>query len=255
MPKQKLPRNSFLNDRFGAALREFGVALVKSDAIKHRGNKGSSREESLRSFFRERLPSRYAVVQGEVVDLRGQTSPQLDVLFFDQSQNFALVADTSHILPAEALLASIEVKSKLTKAEIEKSAAAAELLRKLQPFGRNLAGTDIGDLASRMSVARYFHCVFAYDTDLATDNWSNREAERFKTLCGDTHAIDAVYVLDRGLLNIPHKTGMIEDSEGGAITNFYFSILNFLQREGGRRAATPFDRYVTHASKSWSKLI
>lgn len=254
MPKRKLPRSSFLNSRFAAAVKEFGIALMKSDAITHRGNKGDSREEALRRFFRERLPSCFAVVEGEVVDLNGRTSPQLDVLFFDQSRNFALIADTSHVLPAEALLASIEVKSILTKAEIEKSAAAATKLRMLEPFSRRLAGTDAGNLATKMKIARYFHCIFAYETDLSENEWCNREAERFRSACGKSHLVDSVYILNRGLINIPRNIAMLEDESGGAITNFYFSILNFIQRENERRAETPFDRYVTNASKSWTKL-
>ncbi len=254
MSKRKLPRSPFLNSRFSAAVKEFGIALLKSGSITHRGNKGSSREEELRRFFRERLPARYAVVEGEVVDLHGRTSPQLDILFFDQNRNFALIADTSHVLPAEALLASIEVKSTLTKTEVEKSVAAAAKLRMLQPFDRPLAGTNAGTLASKMNIARYFHCIFSYETDLAMENWCKREAERINAVCGNTHLIDAVYVLNRGLINIPSNIGMLEDQAGGAITNFYFSVLNFIQRESERRADTPFDRYVTHANKSWSKL-
>ena len=142
------------------------VALKKTSSIHHRGNKGSSREEALRAFFRERLPSNYAVGEGEVVDLNGQTSPQLDIMFYDQSVNFALVTGTTQILPAEALLSSIEVKSTLNSAEIEKSASAARKLRALQPYGRALGGKDIGDGESKPRVARYLHCIFAYDTDL-----------------------------------------------------------------------------------------
>ena len=81
-----------------------------------------------------------------------------------------------------------------------------------------------------------------------------REAERIKTLCGIYHLIDEIYVLNRGLLNISGNRGMAEDTNGGAITKFYFSILNFIQREGGRRAETPYYRYVTHPNNAWSKL-
>jgi hypothetical protein len=243
-----------LNGRFSAAVQEFGIALKKTSSIQHRGNKGSSREEHLRAFFRERLPTNYAIAEGEVVDLNGQTSPQLDIMFYDQSVDFALAAGTTQILAAEALLSSIEVKSKLTTAEIEKSVVAARRLRTLQPHGRPLGGTDIGDKEDKMKVARYFHCIFAYDTDLSESQWMSREADRFNAVCGNDHVIDAVYVLNRGLLNIAANVGMPEDTNGGAITNFYFSILNFVQRESKRRKATPYYHYVTHQNRNWSKL-
>jgi hypothetical protein len=249
-----LPRSPFLNTRFGAAVKEFGIALKKSSDIAHRGNKGSSREESLRQFFRDRLPRTYAVTEGEVVDLNGLVSPQLDLMFYNQSTNFALNADQSSILPAEALLASIEVKTMLSKAEIDKSAIAAKKLRKLRPYDQALGGTGVGDSRRKVNGARYYHCLFAYDSDLSEEDWMKREADRIRSLCGGEHLIDAVYVLNRGLLNMPANIGRLEDDHGGAISNFYFSILNFMQRENGRRAETPFYRYVTHATKAWSKL-
>jgi hypothetical protein len=252
--KRRLPRSQFLNSRFGAALQEFGIALKKSSAINHPVSKGSSREESLRAFFRERLPTSYAVAEGEVVDLNGRVSPQLDLVFYDQSRNFALIANKIQVLPAEALLASIEVKSVLTKSEIEKSARAVRKLPELQPFGQPLGGTDIGDGPSAARTARYFHCVFAYDTDLSLGNWLNWEAARFSSFCEDEHLFDSAYVLNRGVINLPGNVAKLEDENGGAITNFYFSILTFLLREEGRRPNTPYDRYVTHETKDWQKI-
>ena len=250
----RVPRSPFLNSRFGAAVQEFGIALTKTSSIQHRGNKGASREEELRKFFRERLPTNFAVAEGEVVDLVGQTSPQLDMMFYDQSVNFALVAGTTQILPAEALLSSIEVKSMLTKAEIEKSVIAARKLRQLQPYGRQLGGLDVGDNATKIKLARYFHYIFAYDSDLSSDRWMFNEANRFGSFCGDDHLIDGVYVLNRGYLNIPGKVGLAENADGNAITNFYFSVMNFIQREAARRRITPYYRYVTHPFNAWINL-
>jgi len=165
MGRRPLPRSPFLNSRFGAAVEEFGIALKKSSSITHRGNKGRSREETLREFFRERFPTAYAITEGEVVDLNGSVSPQLDLMFYNQSTNFTLNADKTSILPAEALLASVEVKTTLNKIELEKSAIAARKLRDLRPYNRALGGTDAGDSPQRVRTARYYHCLFAYDSD------------------------------------------------------------------------------------------
>jgi hypothetical protein len=254
MGRRPLPRSPFLNTRFGAAVEEFGIALKKSSSINHRGNKGGSREETLRQFFRERFPTAYAITEGEVVDLNGLVSPQLDLMFYNQSTNFALNADKTSILPAETLLASVEVKTTLSRIEIEKSIVAATKLRALKPFNKPLGGTDVGDGPQGIRIARYYHCLFSYDSDLSEKDWMKREAERIRSACGGAHLIDAVYVLNRGLLNIPANIGQLEDDSGGAISNFYFSILNFIQRENGRRAETPFYRYVTHGTKAWIKL-
>lgn len=254
MVKKKLPRTPYLNPQFGVAVKQFGLSFLKTQNINHRGNKGSAREGALGKFFSEQLPRRYAVTEGEAVDLRGQSSPQLDLMFYDASVDFPFRAEEANILAAEALLASVEVKSKLTKAEIEKSVAAAQKLRKLKPFDRPLAGKDVNNGTKKTNAARYFHCIFAYESDLAKENWLKQEAARLVSACGPDHVLDLVYVLDRGLIHVDHSIGRLEDNDGGAITNFYFSILNFIQREGGRRDRTPFERYTRPAKNSWVKL-
>lgn len=245
-------RSAFLNERFSTAIKEIGLAFVKSATITHRGNKGTAREDALKAFFVERLPSKYAVTEGEVVDILGNTSPQMDLMFYDQSVDFALYAESTSILPAEALLATIEVKSKLTQAEITKSVTAARKLRALHPFGKPLAGRNAGE--GHVKGTRYFHCIFAYDTDLSADFWLEKEAGRLSNSVEAEHLIDGVYVLNRGAINMGYKMGRLEDENGGAITEFYFSILNFIQREAGRRGATPYEKYVRPEKKAWVKL-
>ncbi|NIY95558.1 MAG: hypothetical protein HWE39_19710 [Oceanospirillaceae bacterium] len=254
MAKRKLPRTPYLNPQFGAAVKDFGLSFLKTQSINHRGSKGTAREGVLGTFFREQLPGRYSVTEGEVVDLYGRSSPQLDLMFYDSSVDFPFRTAGADILAAEALLSSIEVKSKLTKAEIEKSVKAARKLRKLKPFGRPLAGNDVGMKATGKKDSRYFHCLFAYETDLSENNWLESEVNRLKSACGTGHALDLVYVLDRGLIHVGHSIGKMEDGDGGAITNFYFSILNFIQREARRREATPFERYTQSAKNAWIKV-
>ncbi|MEL6953648.1 MAG: DUF6602 domain-containing protein [Pseudomonadota bacterium] len=251
---KKLPRTPYLNPQFGAAVKEFGLSFLKTQNVLHRGNKGSAREGVLGNFFRQQLPGHYSVTEGEVVDLQGNSSPQLDLMFYDSLVDFPFRAEGADILAAEALLSSIEVKSKLTKAEIEKSVTAARKLRNLKPFGRPLAGNAVSSKASSKKTARYFHCLFAYETDLAASNWLKQEAGRLSSACGSDHVLDLVYVLDRGLIHLDHGIGRLEDSDGGAITNFYFSILNFIQREAGRRERTPFERYTQPAKNAWAKF-
>ena len=116
----------------------------------------------------------------------------MDLMFYDRMQNFAFSTDAISVLPAEALLASIEVKSTLSSTELNKSVAAARAFK----------------------------------------------------ACGDEHLIDAIYVRNRGLINLTHKIARLEDEDGGAVAAFYFSMLNFIQREGARRRATPYERYT-----------
>lgn len=251
----KLPRSPFLNARFKAAVGEFGTALLKTGSISNPGNKGSAREEALRKFFGERLPAKYAVAEGEVVDLNGKNSPQLDIMFYDQSTNFTLNSESTNILPAEALLASIEVKSSLNAAVVMQCVESAKKLRSIKPYNKTLGGKDVGKLGKNNGkIARYYHCLFSYGTDLEDKNWIVSESRRFKQICAGEHVIDCIYVLNRGIINLSSNMFRLEDEDGGAITSFYFSILNFIERENRRRPAVPVERYVTQASKAWMRL-
>lgn len=219
-----------VNNRFAAALNRFGAAFLETSAVSP-GIKGAKREDALRAFITERIPKRYGVATGEVVDQLNTSGPQLDVLVFDQTRTFSFSDGDIQVLPAEALLASIEVKSKLNATEVEKSCIAARKLRTLRPFGAQLGGRDIGATPGAGKRARYFHCVFAYATDLKQEDWLEHEAGRFrKSEINGEHLIDAVYVLKRGVLNLSADKGRLEDGNGSAITTFYFSILNFVER-------------------------
>ncbi len=249
-----LPRSPYLNDRFAAAIGHFAADLRASAGTRHTVVKGGEREESLTKFFRERLPARFGVASGEVIDLLGQAGPQLDILIYDRNTDFAFNSGNQSIIAAEALLASIEIKSRLDASEVGKCVDAARKLRMLRPHDRELAGRNIADYGDGIKRARYMHCVFAFDTNLQSGSWSTKEAERFKNKMADNHLIDAAYVLGRGIINFNFGKARLEDATGGAITSFYFTLLNFVLREADRRVPTPYDRYVTHGINSWTDI-
>jgi hypothetical protein len=207
--KRRLPRPQpipVFNKRFRGAPMRFGADLLETSEIKNTTINGTKREGAFREFWAERLPQRYGVAAGEVVDQLNSSGPQLDVLVYDRMRDFSFSDGDIHILPAEALLVSIEVKSKLDASEVAISCKAARKLRALCPFRAPLGGRNVGTAANKTQQARYYHCVFAYDTDLAQTNWIKTEARRFHSHeRGNEHLIDAVYVLRRGLLNLEHK--------------------------------------------------
>lgn len=242
-------------DAFLSTMVKFKAAIIETRSIAHQGAKGSMRESPLAAFFKGRLPDVYGVTAGEVVDLENNSGPQLDVLFYDRTRNFPFTSEHSVVLPAEALLASIEVKSRLNSGEVLDCLGKADRLNRLRPFKKPLAGPDIGDPKKSRRQARYFHCVFAYDTDLVPDTWARREFERFSRGAGDGEGIDVVYVVGRGLIQLNERKYVLEDEHtAAAFTIFYFSILNFLDRESRRRGVTPYSSYAVKMGGNWRKI-
>jgi len=182
------------NNRFAASLNHFGAALLETSGIVHTGIKGTKREDTFRDFLAQRLPKRYGVASGEVVDQLNTVGPQLDALIFDQTRNFSFSDGTVHVLPAEAMLVSIEVKSKLDAGEVRKSCDSARRLRALRPFKLALGGKDVGNVPDQSNRhARYFHCVFAYDTDLVESTWLQSEANAFYKTAAVTSSMQSTY--------------------------------------------------------------
>lgn len=249
-----------LTNKFAASLLDFASEFLKSKPFHHALTKGEVRETPVLKFFNDNLPGTYAICRGEVVDLFEESSPQMDLIIYDQLRNFPFHSGASVILPAEAALVSIEIKSTLTIAEIEKSFKAARKLHSLRPFKQPLSyrrqgGTEVDQNA------RYFHCVFAYKSDLsASTDYLQLEARRFDDVAAklgiSVMEIDRIYVADRGLLNLVTNFGIPEiPNQGVALLHFYMDILNFLQRENNRREPVPYIAYAGQVGKTnWQRL-
>ena len=192
------------------------------------------------------------------MDIFGHRGPQLDVMIFNKFRNFAFYDGRSKILPAEALLASLEVKTLLTSSEIRASFQAASRLYKLKPFKRRLAVRRSREEIAAGS-ARYFHCIFAYNSDLSQNGWVESEFVRMidvaRQLSLPTSLIDRIYVANRGLINLPEEKASVEGpTQGTALMLFYMHILNFLSRENQRRKPVPYIEYAGRMTGGWQSL-
>ena len=244
--------------KFAAAILQFSADFLKTQRFKHALTKGEEREGPVRDFLKENLPDWSGVVSGEVVDPLGNHSPQLDVMVFDRIRNIPIHAGGAAILPAEALLASFEIKSVLTKAEVVDSLKAATLLRSLRPFKRPLIREDRGQ-TSRSDQCRYFHVLFAYHSDLSEADWLGCEYTRFVETARqsklDPSSIDRIYVAKRGLIHPARNRGVSESGDDGlGLMNLFSHLLNFVVRENGNRASAPYIQYFGRLGTGWKNL-
>lgn len=247
-----------LSLKFSAAILQFSADFLKTKSFNHSPSKGEEREEPVREFLRHNLPDVFGVAAGEVIDPLGMHSPQLDLLVFDRIRNFPVHRGSAVILPAEALLASFEIKSTLTLVETERSLIAAAKLRSLHPFKRPLLGADRGR-DPRPDECRYFHAVFAYRSDLSEAGWLRAEQTRLletsKRLDIPASSIDRVYVAQRGLIHPDISRGVVEDKTSGVgLMNLFAHVLNFVVRENGNRKAAPYGQYFGRLETGWESI-
>lgn len=241
-------------EKFGLAIQYLGLNLAESENVQHMGNRGEEREFSLSQFLKELLPSDFRIAAGEVIDLGGASSPALDLMIYDRSKNSPFYSQAREIIPAEALLASFEVKTNLNADEVRRCIKAAAKLKALKPLKRPLSVTTSNGPHRGY---RYYHGVFAYRSNLAEGNWAKSEIGRFKKYWdgANRNPVDFIYVLNRGLINVNNSTYIPENTDNGqALISMYFGLYRFLMRENRRRDPAPFFSYATDLNRYWQSI-
>jgi len=256
--KRPLNANPKFASKFEEAMHNFIGVFIGSKEFNHSLTKGEQREIPLKNFLIKALPSNFEIKSGEVVDCFNSSSPQIDLMIYDKSKTIEFFNSDAAIIPAESLLISIEVKSKLTKAETVKILTNSTRIRQLKPFKKHPVVKQREDDNS-VPHCRYFHCVFAFETDFKTDNWAKSEFQRFKEVAKETktdiNSIDRIYVVNKGLINPLLEKG-VNENDGEILTLMYFfsHILNFAIRENNRRKPVPYELYSGRQSEGWKSL-
>jgi hypothetical protein len=106
-----------------------------SSEINHNGNKGAYRESALREFLLSgRLPKRFGIGSGEIIGPARNVSKQSDLIIYDQLDGVSLIYDENiQVYPVECVFGVIEVKSRLSKAELIMSLNNIKSVKSLAP--------------------------------------------------------------------------------------------------------------------------
>jgi uncharacterized protein DUF6602 len=192
-----------LNELFSSIEATMLARFRESGFIQHSGDKGENREEILVEFLRIHLPKRYGVTKGEVITKEGNRSHAIDIIIYDTVNCPVLYSGKTSILPIEGIYGIIEVKSSLSKPELD------DALSKIESFKR-LAPRDLGVIATREYVtlhraSRPFGIVLGYQLannslDSLRSNWQQQ--------CAEVHDVNffsnMICVLGEGVLRYEH---------------------------------------------------
>ncbi|MGA7732129.1 MAG: DUF6602 domain-containing protein [Chloroflexia bacterium] len=260
MPRGGHKSNSALTASLDDAKNELWNAWKRAANFQHKGIRGNEREEAVRNFLRHQLPKAYAVSTGEVVDFEDRRSTQLDVTIYDCIRNSPVLArEDQTLLPAESLLSVIEVKSQLTQEELDKCFKASKQLRLLRPYNKTFVSARRGGIPASDKQPRCFYSIFAYSSNLGTDDWLSKEWERVNRAAQanncTSEVIDRILVLDRGLINPVFKVGKNAGSNGSDVLhNWFIELVNFLTRENARRIPVDWQSYASRTTSGWQRL-
>jgi hypothetical protein len=232
----------------------------RSTRLRHRGTKGRVREEGVARFLRQQLPNRFSVYEGEAMDTEDRRSTQLDVIVFDGANVSPLWIDEDLVLiPAESLLAAIEVKTRVTRDEYKNCCRAVRSLSELEPHGEPFIPARKLGAAADDSRLRCLYSIVAFGTDLANDDWARKEWTRFLEVCAEEEVepsrFDRILVLGHGLIVPPNSTvrEVSAGSDKALLGRWFLHLSQFLTREAGRRRPFEWTPYRDQR-KGWTRL-
>ena len=170
--------NTLYRNVFSARVANALRAAKAVAPLEHSGVKGAIREVLIADLFRPLLPADVGIATGVVIssydDLQ---SAQQDIVIFNRRiLPPVLFEHGPAIVPAESVLATIEVKSQLTATELRSAHSNASSLRELGMSGGTKTDTSV-------FVMGITSILFALDTDLTSTGKS--EKGRYIEMFGD----------------------------------------------------------------------
>lgn len=179
-----------------ARAREAGI-------VQHAGDRGGNREEILRSFLAQHLPTKYGVTKGEVTTKSGEHSHAADVLIYDTINCPVLYAGDTQVLPVEGVYGVIEVKSGLSKTELLDAVAKIEAFKRLAP--RDLSVIRTREYVTVHRPSRPFGIVFGFNlVDNSMDSLLGNWHEANTAIHHVDYMANLIAVLGEGLLLVEH---------------------------------------------------
>jgi uncharacterized protein DUF6602 len=105
-----------LRRQFRADVQQLLGQFWSAETLQHAGAKGSNREEVLRRYSADRIPRRFQVATGTVVDAEGSSSGQQDIVIADALYTPVLLpAGPNAVFPIESVHCVIEVRSRCVR--------------------------------------------------------------------------------------------------------------------------------------------
>jgi hypothetical protein len=197
-----------------------------------------------------------------LVDYRGEQSGQLDVIIYDASINAPLLRSDEpgrDILPAEAALAVLEVKSLLSGQELASCLHSAARVNRLRPYKRQFARRRRGGIGADDGDPRFAYHVFAYETDLVVNNWPQNEWSRLYSEAEITGVsmdlIDRIMILSRGQLDPEARVAeSVSSGDRVSILQWHLALSNFITRETRRRRPVDWQLYSGREQGFWKRI-
>lgn len=118
-----------------AHAREAIERMRTADLVTHPGERGRAREEVLRQYLTEIVPTGFDVATGFIIDSHGEQSRQQDLIIVRRDYHPRFQVGGAFYFPVEAVAAVIEVKSSLNRSTLLEAIQNAGSVKRLDRTG------------------------------------------------------------------------------------------------------------------------
>ena len=254
---------------FEATLRVLDAMGEQKAGVHHPGHRGEAREHPLQWVLARMLPSPITIEKAFAINHFMTESKEQDLLIVDQNIGARLLPEENYF-PIEQCLASVQVKSTLTRADIRDAAINCISIKRL--FGWPLVPQEQSD----HEYDKLCYAVFSYSSPWSLDRlaavlndelasvsrhlWPNMFYVLGKGLL--IPGLDNVVPLDRSTMFTGPKYRHVEDlnapglpvSEAYAFLWFLSNIIDHCMEQRGNRESPNLQRYWSYGLMLQTRL-
>ena len=190
MNEKKILKNIFDN-------LESSLYSDMSIRIEHDLEDGKYREYLVKKIFGKIIPSKYSITNGFVIDSDNNISKEMDIIIYDRSYVPPFFDETYTVVPIEAVIAVIQVKTTITAKTLKESIDNLNSIDHLnsKTGGKIISATGVGIIEEKRYIAPY-KIIVAYKTKYANKH-------DFSNIMKD---IDMLYIAQDGKpLTLKHR--------------------------------------------------
>ncbi len=232
-----------LKDLYKYKQNELLNSLKSSASFSHPTANGDIKEDSWISFFREILPTRYAVDTGFVIDCNNEISEQIDIVIYDNFYSpIIFQMKGKKYIPIESVFAIFEVKPELSKSTLSYAIGKIKSVKKLERTSNSIntiIGTNKFDVNNKAIISGLL---------TTTSSWKNNEKNIKKHLSDlvktDNEKIYLISSIEEFTYSIKYGDVICIETDSNVlpILYLYFKLLKMLQIFGNP-LAIDFDRF------------
>lgn len=178
----------------------------------HNGDRGTAAENLLGDFLKRYLPPENRMGSGEIVDTRGNTSTQLDIIITNPYHPYLNNLDGPEMFIIEGVGAVGEVKMALTTADIDVAIQSCMRYKRLKPVIQKGAMAFSNPSDTKRFIERRPYFIFAFESRTPIESIKNKLEEYYQVNRTPIfEQIDGVFCLDRGsIINFGDGNGSLK---------------------------------------------